>query len=200
MAVVCLENVVRLLREEVQGRPSGRVDMGERLGGVHIDPASLRPYLHFARGRYTRNLVYRDARMEVILNCWDADVASPIHDHDGQECWFSIQSGRFLLENYPLLSGGHEPGPARLGGSQVVGPVGPGHVDFRDLEAPIHRVVSHGMPGITLHVYAGPVERCLVYDPHRHRCALHEMRYHSIFGRPVRAGDSVASPSPPLFR
>lgn len=194
MAVVCLEDVVCLLREEVRG-PSGLVDMEGRLGGLCIDPASLRPYLHFLRGRYTRNLVYRDARLEVILNCWDADVASPIHDHDGQECWFSIQSGRFTLENYPLLSGGLGPGPARLGAAEVVGPVSVGHLDFRNPQAPIHRVVSHDAPGITLHVYAGPVERCLVYDPHRHRCALQQLRYHSIFGRPVSPREA---PPPPV--
>ena len=190
MGVVTLEALVGLLREEAGG-PSGLQGVGERLGGLVVEPSSLQPYLHFCRGRYTRNLVYRDARLEVLLNCWEEGAASPIHDHDGQECWFSIQSGTFLLENYALVSGGLEPGPARLGPPVVVGPVGPGHVDFRCPEAPIHRVINQRGPAISLHVYAGPVERCLVFDPKRQRCTLQQMRYHSIFGRPLTHSEPV---------
>lgn len=184
-----LGELVRRLREE-SGREPGLVGVGERLAGLVVEPASLKPYLHFRHGRYTRNLVYRDARLEVIVNCWDGGAASPIHDHDGQECWFSIQSGSFLLENYPLVSGGLGPGPARLGPPEVVGPVGVGHVDFRGQETPIHRVIARQGPAVSLHVYAGPVERCLVFDPRRERCALRELRYHSIFGRPLTRLDA----------
>jgi cysteine dioxygenase len=179
-----LEALVGLLREEV-GRGPGLLGVGERLGGRGVEPDSLRPYLHFSRGRYTRNLVYRDARLEVLVNCWDSGAVSPVHDHDGQECWFSIQAGTFVLENYARISGGLGPGPARLGPPEVVGPVGPGHVDFRGAEAPIHRVMARQGPAISLHVYAGPVERCLVYDVKRGRCALQQLRYHSVFGRPL---------------
>ncbi|MFP2933232.1 cysteine dioxygenase [Pyxidicoccus sp. 3LG] len=184
-----------LLREEA-GREPGLGGVGARLEGLVVEPSSLRPYLHFLRGRYTRNLVYRDARLEVIVNCWDSETASPIHDHDGQECWFSIQAGTFMLENYARVSGGWEPGPARLGPPVVVGPVGVGHVDFRCPEEPIHRVIAREGPGVSLHVYAGPVASCLVFDPKRQRCALRQLRYDSIFGRPVsrREAESVLAP------
>ncbi len=184
-----LGELVRRLREECGGVP-GLVGTGERLAGLVVEPSSLTPYLHFRPGRYTRNLVYRDARLEVIVNCWDSGAASPIHDHDGQECWFSIQSGAFVLENYALVAGGLGPGPARLGPPEVVGPVGPGYVDFRGSEAPIHRVIPRQGPAVSLHVYAGPVERCLVFDARRQRCAMQQLRYHSIFGRPLARLDA----------
>nr|WP_225937490.1 cysteine dioxygenase family protein [Myxococcus sp. RHSTA-1-4] len=192
---MCLDAWVGLLREEA-GREPGLVGVGERLAGRVVEPGSLRPYLHFSRGGYTRNLVYRDARLEVLINCWDSGAVSPVHDHDGQECWFSIQSGTFVLENYALLSGGLGPGPARLGPPVVVGPVGAGHVDFRCPEAPIHRVMVRQGPAISLHVYAGPVERCLVYDVRRQRCTARQLRYHSIFGRPLSRMDAL----PPVTR
>ncbi|WP_163993289.1 cysteine dioxygenase [Pyxidicoccus caerfyrddinensis] len=190
MGVMTLEALVGLLREEPGGQP-GLLAVGERLAGLVVEPSSLQPYLHFSRGRYTRNLVYRDARLEVLLNCWEAGAVSPIHDHDGQECWFSIQSGTFLLENYGLVSGGLEPGPARLGSPAVVGPVGAGYVDFRCPDAPIHRVVNQQGPAVSLHVYAGPVERCLVFDAKRQRCAMQQLRYHSVFGRPLSPPESA---------
>ncbi|NMO19362.1 cysteine dioxygenase [Pyxidicoccus fallax] len=195
MGGMCLEALVGLLREEA-GRVPGLVGVGERLAGLVVEPGSLRPYLHFSRGRYTRNLVYRDARLEVLVNCWDTGAVSPVHDHDGQECWFSVQSGVFVLENYALISGGLGPGPARLGPPVVVGPVGAGYVDFRCPEAPIHRVMARQGPAISLHVYAGPVERCLVYDVKRERCVLRQLRYHSVFGRPLSPMDAL----PPQLR
>ncbi|MDC0711812.1 cysteine dioxygenase family protein [Stigmatella sp. ncwal1] len=177
--------MLRQLREEVHGA-EGELRVGERLRDVRVRPECLKPYLHFRRGRYTRNLVYREPRFEVVVNCWDEGTASPIHDHDAQECWFSIQAGRFLLENFPLLSGGREAGPAVLGPPQVSEPVGPGHVDFRGPDDSIHRVSVLSGPGVSLHVYASPVEQCLVFDPRRQRCEWYQLSYYSVFGRPVK--------------
>jgi cysteine dioxygenase len=174
---VPLDEVVRRLREEAL-----EVSGSAWPGGLRLAAESLRPYLHFRRRRYTRNLVYRDARVEVVLVCWDTGTASPIHDHGGQRCWLSVQSGVVLLEDFPLLSGGREPGPARLGPPRTRGPVGAGHVDFRGLDDSIHRVRVLQGPAVTLHVYAGPVEACLVFDTRRHRCESRRLGYHSIFG------------------
>jgi cysteine dioxygenase len=161
--------------------------VGRWLEGVRLRSESLGPFLHFRRGRYTRNLVYRDTRFEVVLNCWDTGVSSPIHDHSQQECWFSIQAGTFLLEDYPLLAGGQRPGYALLGSPRVSKPVGPGHVDYRGPLDSIHRVSALKGPAVTLHVYASPVERCLVFDARRQRCTWRHLSYYSIFGRTVEA-------------
>ncbi|RKH42386.1 cysteine dioxygenase [Corallococcus sicarius] len=196
MGDACLREFVRMLRAR-RTSSGGLEGVDTALAGFQVDQASLKPYLHFLPGRYTRNLVHRDEGMEIIVNCWSPGVSSPIHDHDGQECWFSVQRGQFLLENYPLLEGGKAPGVARLGPPERVGPVGAGHVDFRDSGASIHRVCSTSAPGVTLHVYAGPVANCLVFDPRRNRCATHALRYHSIFGRPVRPNEG--RPTLPLY-
>jgi len=179
-----LETVLRHLREEVGGR-TDVMRVGEWLAGVRVRPEHLGPFLHFRRGRYTRNLVYRDMSFEVVLNCWDTGTSSPVHDHGGQQCWFSIQAGTFLLEDFTLRSGGHEPGPAVLGPPRLTGPVGPGHVDHRSSQDSIHRVSALSGPAVTLHVYAAPVARCLVFDVRRQRCVWRHLTYHSIFGRPV---------------
>jgi cysteine dioxygenase len=176
-----LDEVVRRLREEAPGGAGPAW-----LGGVRLEAESLRPYLHFVRGRYTRNLVYRDAHREVLLLCWDTGAASPIHDHGGQRCWLRILSGVLLLEDFALLSGGRVPGPARLGPPRTRGPVGAGAVDFRSPEDSIHRVRVLEGPAVTLHVYAAPVEECLIFDTRLHSCVSRRLEYHSIFGRRVR--------------
>lgn len=181
-----MEEVLRYLREEVH-EADGALKVGRRLEGVRVRAESLEPFLHFKRRRYTRNLVYRDARFEVVLNCWDTGTSSPIHDHGRQECWFSVQAGSFLLEDYPLLEGGQQPGYALLGPPRLSEGVGPGHVDYRGPLDSIHRVTALRGPAVTLHVYASPVTQCLVFDVRRQRCAWRQLSYHSIFGRPVEA-------------
>jgi len=187
-----LDTLVTQLRERLHALPAGQdPDLNEALAGVRVDVAQLRPYLHLRHGRYTRNLVYRDPSFELILNCWDAGAVSPVHNHDGQECWFSIQAGTFLLENFPLLCGGRVPGLAQLGAPQRLGPVGVGHVDHRSPAEPVHRVRALQGPAVSLHVYARPIDSCLVYDVERGRCQLRVMRYDSIFGRVVGPGAQV---------
>jgi cysteine dioxygenase len=181
-----MEEVLRHLREEVHGA-DGALKVGKRLEGVCVRSESLRPFLHFKRGRYTRNLVYRDARFEVVLNCWDTGTSSPVHDHGQEECWFSIQAGTFLLEDYALLAGGRQPGYALLGPPRSSEGVGPGHVDYRGPLDSIHRVTALQGPAVTLHVYASPVAQCLVFDVRRQRCAWRKLSYHSVFGRLVEA-------------
>jgi cysteine dioxygenase len=168
--------------------------VGERLSDVQVRPECLRPYLHFRRGRYTRNLIHRERRFELVLNCWDEGTASPIHDHGQQECWFSIQSGLFVLENFPLRAGGRKAGAAVLGLPQRLGPVGPGHVDFRGPRDSIHRVSAVSGPCVTLHVYAAPVQQCLVFDLRRQRCEWYQLSYYSVFGRPVKSSPALELP------
>src|SRR5688500_7824372 len=81
--------------------------VADRLEGVTVSASSLAPFLHFVKGRYTRNLIYRDdAHFEMLALCWDEDTYSPIHDHAGQDCWFLVHEGQFCVEGYKLLEGG----------------------------------------------------------------------------------------------
>ena len=189
-----LEALLARLRARLQpSAPDGGAadvsvpDLDAELAGVRVEAESLGPYLFFRPGHYTRNLVYRDAAFELVLNCWDAGAVSPVHEHSGQECWFSIQAGAFLLENFPLLAGGRGPGHARLGAPERVGPVGVGHVDHRTPSASVHRVRALDGPAVSLHVYARPIDSCLVFDLARQRCHLRQLRYDSVSGRGVRA-------------
>ncbi|MBF5045431.1 cysteine dioxygenase [Aggregicoccus sp. 17bor-14] len=188
-----LEALLARLRDRLQpsSPDAGTVavsapELDSELAGVRIEVESLGPYLFFRPGHYTRNLVYRDDAFELVLNCWDAGAVSPVHEHAGQECWFSIQAGAFLLENFPLLAGGRVPGHARLGPPECVGPVGVGHVDHRTPSASVHRVRALDGPAVSLHVYARPIDSCLVFDLARQRCHLRQLRYDSVFGRVVR--------------
>jgi cysteine dioxygenase len=184
---VALEGIVETLR----GVPPARFQPGEvcaRLRGLLLDPRTLAPHLHFAPGRYTRNLVYRDDVFELLAVCWDAHSQSPIHNHSGQLCWLSIQEGALRLENFRSLDGPGRPGERiRLVSNGGISRAPLGVVDLQQGENGIHRVSNpFAERAISLHVYSRPYDTCIAYDLETGRA--HEMRlsYHSIGGKLVQ--------------
>ena len=159
--------------------------IAKRLEGVAVDHDSLAPYLHFVKGRYTRNLIFRDETFELLALCWDEASYSPIHNHSGQDCWFLVQEGQFCLEGYKAIEGGDCPGLARLEHVDSQHKICPGALDHRGPLRDIHQVkVSRGNPrAVSIHVYAKPFDDCLVYDLKNNECRRQPLKYHSIEGR-----------------
>jgi|SRR5579862_9076890 len=121
-------------------------------------------------GDYTRTRVYRDANFELLLLNWAAGAASAIHDHGGQHCWMIVLEGTLQVEDYVRLDAGQTPGVA------VVEPRGsrslePGAMDLRSGRFDLHRVAAPPeIKAVSLHLYAGPLQEFLVYDPPARRC------------------------------
>ena len=153
------------------------------LRGLTPDPASLGRYLHFAPGRYTRNLIYRDELFELIALCWDARSQSPIHNHSGQLCWLTIETGALRLDNFRSLDG---PGPGdkiRLVQTGSIERAGVGCVDLQQGTDGIHRVSNpFDVRAVSLHVYSRPYDTCLAYDLADQTSREIGLSYHSIGG------------------
>lgn len=164
--------------------PRGRDRVQSALEGLSVRPSSLQPYLFFRRNAYTRNLVFRDDAFELVVLCWDGGTRSPVHGHADQECFFLVQQGSFRIDNFALLEGGRAPGLAHLEHEGTILNVGARMVDHRSSSSDIHRVSL--MPGISravsVHVYARPIDRFLVYDVPGRRARWGYSRYHSVNG------------------
>ena len=180
---VAVEGIVETLR----GVPSARFQPGEvcaRLRGVMLDAQTLAPFLHFAPGRYTRNLIYRDEIFELIALCWEPHTESPIHNHAGQLCWLSIQSGSLRLENFLSLDG---PGPGdgiRLLPNGGIDRAPMGVLDLQQGDNAIHRVSNpFDERAVSLHVYSRPFDTCIAYDKAARTAREMRLIYHSIGGR-----------------
>jgi len=175
--------------ETLRGVPPASFQPGEicaRLRGVLLDPRTLEPYLHFARRRYTRNLIHRDAVFELLALCWEPHTESPIHNHSGQLCWLSIQQGALRLENFDSLDG---PGPGdgiRLLPKGGIDRATEGVLDLQQGDNSIHRVSNpFGERAVSLHVYSRPFDVCLAYDAQARSAREMRLQYHSIGGRLV---------------
>ncbi|MCI0569551.1 MAG: cysteine dioxygenase family protein [Myxococcaceae bacterium] len=184
-----LEDVVTRLRK-MPGRTLVPAEVAHVLRGVVLEPRSLAPFLWFRPDGYTRNVVHRDERFEVLVLCWAPGAASPIHDHEGQDCWLRVEQGVLALEDFRLCRGGEAPGPAQLETTPLVRRAMPGHVDRRTVRAGIHRVHCLDTPAVTVHVYSRPVHECLVFDMERRECSVRTVHDDTVGGVPLReSGD-----------
>jgi predicted metal-dependent enzyme (double-stranded beta helix superfamily) len=140
------------------------------------DAAHLAPFATFVPGRYTRHCVYRDDRFELLVMGWPAGLDSPIHDHGGSRGGVRVLGGTLRVEDFAINDGGRAPGPARL---QAIGTrlVEVGAVDALTPERDVHRVGAIGGDALSLHLYAGPLDRCLVFDLEAQQCGVRVSAY-----------------------
>ena len=157
------------------------------LAGVRVDPGSLASYLIFDPTRYTRNLVYRCTRFELLALCWEPGQKSAIHNHAGQQCWMLVPVGRLINQNYRVLEIDEARQTCRLAEASrfVIDPDHPAHVDP---EEPIHRVENPAEDAgraVSLHFYSLPYDRCLVYSTENERYGEVQLQYTTKFGERV---------------
>jgi cysteine dioxygenase len=157
------------------------------LQDVRVQPESLAPYLLFDAAHYTRNLVFRCERFELLSLCWEPGQRSMIHNHAGQQCWMMVPLGRLLNQNYRVLQMDDNDRTCQLeeAARTVIDPDHPLQVDPRE---PIHQVLNlpdYAERAVSLHIYSHPYDRCLVYSLETGRFGEIELKCNTRFGRPV---------------
>lgn len=137
-----------------------------------------RPETPDAFRRYTRTLLYKNDRFEILVLHWLAGCASSIHDHGGAHCWLAVSSGTMSVENYLRYDAGEAPGYARIGleGREELAP---GAIDFRQDDVHLHRCIARE-PCVTLHVYAHPIERFHAFDERAYTCGIVTSTYDAV--------------------
>lgn len=119
------------------------------------------PFIHFRDDTYGRNLVFRNKFFELAVLTWLPGHRTPIHDHANQRCWMLIESGELTFKNYESLglTGGKLKAQGRAEtrktGSQL----------YIDDDLGLHAITNNSnKPAVSVHLYAGPIEKCLIYN------------------------------------
>lgn len=135
------------------------------LGENPVDVATITKYFHWSENFYTRNLIYKDDRFEVMAICWEKGQVSRVHNHYDQKCWMTVPVGRLRGQNFRVLEIDEEKGYCKLEETD--------EFDLADclaakveLEEPVHQVLN--LPefderAVSLHIYSKPYDRCLSY-------------------------------------
>ncbi len=130
--------------------------------GHSVEPNEVLECTRFREDTYARNLIRRTSNYEVLVLGWLGGQKSGIHNHAGQRCWTQVVSGTLTFQNFrPIAHLDQEPSP--LGRPWTQGPKACVYLD--DHEG-VHSISNQStIPAVSLHVYAGPIDRCLVFDP-----------------------------------
>ena len=135
------------------------------LGDNPVDVDSITRYFHWNPDFYTRNLIYKDDRFEMMAICWESGQLSRVHNHSDQKCWMTVPVGRLRGQNFAVAEIDESRGFCKL--------VETKSFELADclaakveLEEPIHQILNlaeYGERAVSLHVYSKPYASCLSY-------------------------------------
>lgn len=155
------------------------------LGENPVDVETIAKYLHWSENFYTRNLIYKDERFEMMAICWEKGQASRVHNHWEQKCWMTVPVGKLRGQNFRVLDLDEAKGLCKLEETD--------QFDLSDclaakveLEEPIHQVLN--LPefderAVSLHIYSKPYDRCLSYCRQTDTFKEVQLFYTSIDGK-----------------
>ena len=154
---------------------------GKQVAGLLADYAARerdwRDFALFNDGCYARNLVNACDLFELLVICWQPGQQSPIHDHQGQNCWMAVLDGAVRERLYHQPAAGK--GPLAAGRSRVLES---GAVAYIHDDIALHDIGSLDRAGITLHLYSRPIRECRTFDAATGEETLRGLVYHSIEG------------------
>lgn len=155
------------------------------LGDNPVDVDSISPYFFWSRKHYTRNLIYKDDRFEMMTVCWESGQASAIHNHADQRCWMTAPVGTLRGQNFAVTEIDETRGHCKL--------IETDDFDLAEclaakveLEEPIHQILN--LPefeerAVSLHIYSRPFNTCISYCRETDTFKEVQLFYTSIGGK-----------------
>lgn len=134
----------------------------------------IEKHIHFSRETYTRNLVCRTPRFDMLILCWKPGHITTIHDHvDSLNCTRVIHG---QITNRFFRAQEQRGGTVQVEVTEE-DHIGSGRCSGLD-RGGIHQMenTSDG-DAVTLHIYAAPLRDITVYDPDRGTKEQVQLRY-----------------------
>lgn len=135
------------------------------LGNNPIDVDSIERYLHWSEKFYTRNLIYKDDRFEMMAICWNKGQVSRIHNHHGQRCWMVVPIGRLKGQNFAVDAINEDTGYCKLRETNEF-ELSDCLAATVELDEPVHQILNleeYDEKAVSIHIYSKPYDRCLCY-------------------------------------
>lgn len=157
----------------------------EYLGKNPVEIDSIQKYMFWSPSFYTRNLVYKDERFEMMAICWEKGQMSQVHNHSEQRCWMMVPVGRLRGQNFAVVGMDEAQGYCKLRETNAF--------ELKDclaakveLEEPIHQVLNlaeFNERAVSIHIYSKPYDRCLSYCRETDSFKEVKLKYTSIDGK-----------------
>ena len=165
------------------------------LGENPVEVDTILKYFHWKPTCYTRNLIYKDDRFELMAICWEIGQVSRIHNHSEQKCWMTVPVGKLFGQNFAIdeIDASRSHCKLREADQFLISDDQPAKVE---LEEPVHQVgnlAEWNERAVSLHVYSKPYDRCLSYCRDTDTFKEVILSYDSIGGKPCYGTTTSAS-------
>jgi cysteine dioxygenase len=158
-----------------------------------IRAEDLERYKNWQPDRHTRNKIFRNDMIELMLICWPIGTVTPLHTHNGQLGWMTMIEGKLKVENYRKMDCNRPENQQVVGLDCLAGatriemkhlhdelaiPGGP--LNTVDKTQTIHRILNlpeWNQPAVSIHVYSRPIDSCVVFDMENQRCFRRDLKY-----------------------
>lgn len=184
MKRVSIENLISGLKE-IPNEEFVCDTVYEFLGANPVDTDTIEKYFNWSERFYTRNLVYKDDRFEMMVLCWNNGQISKIHNHSDQMCWMTVPIGKLKGQNFSIEEQNELSGYCKL--------IATDSFDLSDclaakveLEEPIHQILNlpeYDQQAVSIHIYSKPFDTCKCYCNVEHKVWDVNLNYTSVDGR-----------------
>ena len=141
---------------------------------IKLKATAFEKYASWSKECYTRNCIVDQEKFELILICWCEGHSTPIHDHDGEECWVKVIEGEFKETIYKQNEAG-ELNPVKTAISK------PNEVSYMNNFMGFHALENlSNKRSMSLHLYAKPIRKCRVFDEESKTFEYKELDYDTI--------------------
>ncbi len=102
-------------------------------------------YVKFSDIKYTRNNVFSDDNIEMIVICWNNNQQSGIHDHPNNGCLMKVLQGEITEECY-----NNKLELIKINNNKV------NDIGYQEGKNGIHNIINSNNKSISLHIYSPP--------------------------------------------
>ncbi len=151
-----------------------------------VDVDSITRYFFWSPDFYTRNLIYKDDRFEMMAICWESGQVSRVHNHSEQKCWMTVPVGRLRGQNFAVAEIDETKGHCKLVETDTF-ELSDCLAAKVELEEPIHQILNlaeFDARAVSIHIYSKPYESCLSYCRDTDTFKSVPLFYSSIGGKP----------------
>ncbi len=155
------------------------------LGDNSVDVDSISRYFYWSPSFYTRNLIYKDDRFEMMAICWERGQVSRIHNHSDQKCWMTVPVGKLKGQNFAVEDIDEAKGFCKLAETDTF-ELADCLAAKVELEEPIHQILNlaeYDQRAVSIHIYSKPFASCLSYCRDTHTFKEVPLFYTSIDGK-----------------
>ena len=150
-----------------------------------IETDSIQKYLFWSPNFYTRNLIYKDDRFEMMAICWEPGQVSRVHNHCEQRCWMMVPLGRLKGQNFAVEEIDETRGYCKLRETDAF-ELAECLAAKVELEEPIHQILNlpeYDERAVSIHIYSKPYDHCISYCRDTDTFKDVQLFYTSIRGR-----------------